>query len=123
MRLPVFCGKRDQDLVSRGNVTRRLQKLRVSFGIRGGVRVRKGNCVSDPDGASAAGMGRIIRAAGHDAPGISQKPEAAVRCCVTAGRTSKIDRTPAGRTDMLLFCRRFGIIALYQRTILIVPAE
>ena len=94
-------------------MTRRSQRLRV----------RKGNCVGDPDGASAAGMGRIIRAAGHDAPGISQKPEAAVRCCVTAGRTSKIDRTPAGRTDMLLFCRRFGIIALYQRTILIVPAE
>lgn len=66
---------------------------------------------------SAAGMGRIIRAAGHDAPGISQKPEAEVRCCVMAGRTLKIDRTPAGRTDMLLFCRRFGIIALYQRKI------
>ena len=52
---------------------------------------------------SAAGMGRIIRAAGHDAPGIPQKPETAVRCCVIAGRTLKIDRTPAGRTDMLLF--------------------
>ena len=63
---------------------------------------------------SVAGMGRLLRAAGHDAPGISQKPEAAVRCCVTAGRTSKIDRTPAERTDMLLFCRRFGIIALYK---------
>ena len=87
------------------------------------LRVRMGNCVGDPDGVPAAGMGRIIRAAGHDAPGISQKPEAAVRCCVTAGRTSKIDRTPAERTDMLLFCRRFGIIVLCQRTILIVPAE
>ena len=105
------------------SATRRSQKLRVSFGIRGGARVRTGSCAGDPDGASAAGMGRLLRAAGHDAPGISQKPEAEVRCCVTAGRTLKIDRTPAGRTDMLLFCRRFGIIALYQRTILIVPAE
>jgi len=49
------------------------------------------SCVGDPDGASAAGMGRIIRAAGHDAPGIPQKPEAEVRCCVMAGRTPKID--------------------------------
>jgi len=61
------------------------------------------SCVGDPDGASAAGMGRIIRAAGHDAPGIPQKPEAEVRCCVMAGRTPKIDRTPAERIDMLLF--------------------
>ena len=81
------------------------------------LRVRKGNCVGDPGGVSAADMGQIIRAAGHDAPGISPKPEAAVRCCVTAGRTLKIDRAPAERTDMLLFCRRFGIIALYQRKI------
>ena len=74
-------------------MTRRSQRLRV----------RKGSCVGDPDGVPAASMGRIIRAADHDAPGIPQKPEAEVRCCVMAGRTSKIDRTPAGRTDMLLF--------------------
>ena len=86
------------------SATRRSQRLRV----------RKGNCAGAPDGASAAGMGRIIRAAGHDAPGISQKPEAEVRCCVMAGRTLKIDRTPAERADILLFCRRFGIIALCQ---------
>ena len=84
-------------------MTRRSQKLRVRFGIRGGVRVRNGSCAGDPDGVPAASMGRIIRAADHDAPGIPQKPEAAVRCCVTAGRTPKIDRTPAERTDMLLF--------------------
>ena len=74
-------------------MTRRSQRLCV----------RTGNCVGNPDGASAAGMGRLLRAAGHDAPGISQKPEAEVRCCVMAGRTLKIDRTSAERTDMLLF--------------------
>ena len=104
------------------NATRRSQRLRVSFGIRGGVQEME--AVSAIRTAlSPAGMGRLIRAAGHDAPGISQKPEAEVRCCVMAGRTPKIDRTPAGCTDMLLFCRRFGIITLYQWTILIVPAE